>query len=220
MEVVIVMNINNRTDIGLCILDLINSLKTQYGKTTLSKILHGDQSVQRRGLDKNEHYASLHDFSQEQISCIIQELIDKGYLQNLEIGAEFRMIVVGLADKGLEAIESRPQINLNVPKVYTSEFASASDIGILDKGIIDEFYQIKVELSRLLKKEESLKQIIKERMISNSTPKICTDKMDLSCKRVERIHYPKEKIEEFVPKEIIEKIKTTREIIVLSVRLR
>ncbi len=199
------INITNPTDVALTILNLVNNSKTQYGKVTLSKMLYDNK---------------LNLFSQEQIKDLIQQLIDQQYLKSSHIGTDFDMVVVDITDKGKEAVVGRKKIDIDLPKTYAPEFVGASEIQAIDKSIIDEYYEVKLELTKLLKKEEELKNIIKKQMIDNNIPKINTEKMDLFCKKIQRILYPKKKIEEFVPEEIREKIKEIREIIVLSARLK
>jgi len=47
-----------------------------------------------------------------------------------------------------------------------------------------------------------------------------TEKIDLFCRKSERTWYPKDKIEEFVPNDILEKIKSVKEIVYLLTRLK
>ena len=44
--------------------------------------------------------------------------------------------------------------------------------------------------------------------------------MDLYCKKAERITYPKEKIERYVPDDILNKIRTVSESIILITKLK
>jgi len=44
--------------------------------------------------------------------------------------------------------------------------------------------------------------------------------MDIFCRKSERAWYPKDKIEEFVPNDILEKIKSVKEIVYLLTRLK
>jgi len=86
--------------------------------------------------------------------------------------------------------------------------------------VLDEYYKVKLELSKLLKREEELKEQIKKAMTDNQLSNIHTDNMDLFCKRVERVLYPKDKVEELVPEELLEKIRTVKEAIVLVTKLK
>ena len=217
-----IINTNNSTEVAFGILSLVNSLSIQYGKATLSRILNGSESIniKHRNLNKNEYYGCLAAFSQEQINNIIQKLIFDGYLQNLNIGTDYEMIVVGVTNKGLDAIKNRYHIDVTLPKVYNADFKTDSQIEILDNEIIDEYYELKVQLNQLLKREEELKEIIKSAMVANDIPKVYTNKMSLFCKKFDMIIYPKDKIEEFVPENILEKIKTIKETVVLSVKLK
>lgn len=199
------VSINNPTNVAQTILSLVNNSKIRYGKVTLSKMF--DES-------------GLKQYSQEQIKDLIQQLINQQYLKNSHIGTNFDMVVVDITDKGKEAIENKTKMDIDLPKIYAPEFVTASEIQALDKSIIDEYYKVKLELTKLLKKEDELKQIIKKAMTDNKIQKINTEKIDLFCKKIQRILYPKKKIEEFVPKEIREKIKEIRETIVLTTKLK
>jgi len=216
------INISNPTEVAFCVLNLVNSLRIQYGKLTLSKILHGSESIniRHRNLDKSEYYGCLRAFTQEQISNIIDQLTAKEYLHNLRVGTDYEIIVMGITSKGLDALKKKPEIIINLPKVYAPELKSASDIEVIAKEIIEEYYNVKLQLNNLLKKEETLKEIIKKAMIENDVPKMFTEKMELFCRKVDKVFYPKEKIEEFVPVEILEKIKEVRETIILSAKLK
>jgi len=90
----------------------------------------------------------------------------------------------------------------------------------LDPELIDNYYKIKVELNKLLKREKELKESIKTEMITKGISKYNTEKMDIFCRKSERAWYPKDKIEEFVPDDILEKIKSVKEIIYLLTRLK
>lgn len=217
-----IINTNNPTEVVLCILNLVNGLSIQYGKATLSKILNGSESIniKHRNLNKNEYYGCLAAFSQEQISSIIQKLIEEGYLRDLNIGTDYEMIVVVVTDKGLDAIKNRHYPHLTLPKVYNADFKADSQIEILDNKLIDEYYELKIRLNELLRREEELKEIIKNAMVANDIPKIYTNKMNLFCKKVDMVIYPKNKIEEFVPESILEKIKIIRETVILSAKLK
>ncbi|MBW2976247.1 hypothetical protein KY347_02265 [Candidatus Woesearchaeota archaeon] len=91
---------------------------------------------------------------------------------------------------------------------------------ILDPRLIDEYYKIKIELNRLLLKENELKEKLKTLMINEGISKYHAEKMDIFCRKCERIFYPKDKIEEFVSNDILEKIKSVKEIVYLLTRLK
>ena len=57
-------------------------------------------------------------------------------------------------------------------------------------------------------------------MINNGISKYNTEKIDIFCRKSERTSYPKDKIEEFVPNDILEKIRSIKEIIYLFTRLK
>lgn len=91
---------------------------------------------------------------------------------------------------------------------------------VVDQGLIDDYYRIKIELNQLLAKEDELKRRLKAEMIAKGMSKYYSEKMDIFCTKSERRFYPKDKIEEFVPKDILEKIKSVKEIIYLITRLK
>ena len=216
------VNIEDTAEVGLTILQLVNNLKTKYGKISLSKILTGNESkyIKRLAIEAGEAYGCLQAFSQEQTANLIQQLLDTHYLQNMSIGTGYEVIIFDLTEKGLEALNQKQPLQLNLPKIYPTDFKQASDIPLIDKEILDEYYQLKLELSKLTKREEELKETIKKTMTDYNCPYIHTQNMDLFCKRVERVLYPKDKVEAFVPQDLLEKIKTLKETIVLSAKLR
>lgn len=57
-------------------------------------------------------------------------------------------------------------------------------------------------------------------MIEKNASEINSDLIDIYCRTIERITYPKEKIERFVPQEIIEKIKTLNKSVILTTRFK
>lgn len=91
---------------------------------------------------------------------------------------------------------------------------------ILDPKLIDDYYKIKIELNKLIGIEKELRERIKTRMIENDIRRYDTEKMDISCRKYERMSYPKDKIEKFVPDDILEKIKSVKEIVCLLTRLK
>ncbi len=191
----------NRT--GLQILELINNLKISYGKNNLSKMV----------------WHELNGFSIQQAKDILSQLIEIGYLKEINVGVSFAMVVIVLTDKGKDAIKNREDVLLDFQRFYTA-FKPATDVGVVDNDILKEYYSIKRELIKLEKREEELKETIKFAMTEKNTPEIHSDLMDLYCKKVERITYPKEKIERFVPENILEKIKTVSESIILTTKLK
>ena len=84
---------------------------------------------------------------------------------------------------------------------------------MLDPKLIDDYYRIKIELNKLLLRENELKERLKAEMVNMGISKYNTEKMDIFCRKSERTSYPKDKIEEFVPNDILEKIKLVKEII-------
>lgn len=101
-----------------------------------------------------------------------------------------------------------------------TDFINASDIPLTDQKILDEYYYVKLQLRKLEEKEHQLKEGIKNMMLNSNIKNINTQNMFLSCHKVERILYPKEKIETFVPKDILDKIRTVSESIVLTAKLK
>ena len=91
---------------------------------------------------------------------------------------------------------------------------------MLDPKLIDDYYMIKIELNKLLIRENELKERLKTEMINKGISKYNTEKMDIFCRKSERTSYPKDKIEEFVPSDILEKIKSVKEIVYLLTRLK
>ena len=216
------VDVHNASEVAWSILGLVSSLKTQYGKGTLSKVLKGSKSkyVARVASEAKEAYGCLGVFSEEQVESFLQQLMDADYLQVLQVGTAFEVNVLGLTDKGRQVLDQHLPIDMAVPRVYTAEFKSGGEVPILDKEVLDEYYKVKLELSKLLKREEELKEQIKKAMTDNQLSNIHTDNMDLFCKRVERVLYPKDKVEGLVPEYPLEKIRTVKEAIVLVTKLK
>ena len=100
------------------------------------------------------------------------------------------------------------------------EVQSQERKSMLDPKLIDDYYRIKIELNKLLLRENELKERLKAEMVNMGISKYNTEKMDIFCRKSERTSYPKDKIEEFVPNDILEKIKLVKEIIYLFTRLK
>src|SRR3989344_8928084 len=184
---------------GLEILEFISNLRINYSRTNLSKMV----------------WHEFGEFSILHAKDLLSQLLEKKYLKEIDIGRGFAMIVVELSDKGKEAIQNKETIILDFQRFYTTTYKTAADIGIVDKDIIVEYYNIKKELIELQKREEELKNTIKRAMTENNTPEIHDELMDLYCKKLERITYPKEKVERLVPENILEKIRTRNEVTIL-----
>ncbi len=189
---------------GLQILEFINSQKINYGRNNLSRRI----------------WQEMKGTSIQQAKDLLSQLIEKGYLKEINVGISFAMLVITLTDKGKETINNKDNIALDFQRFCTATFKSAVDVGIVDKDVIEEYYHIKRELIELQKREEELKDTIKLAMTEKNTHEIHSDLMDLYCKKVERITYPKEKIERFVPSSILEKIRTVNESIILTTKLK
>ena len=91
---------------------------------------------------------------------------------------------------------------------------------VVSKELIEEYYKLKLELNRMLKREELVKNIIKKSMYENNIKNINTEKIDLFCKEVERTIYQKFMIEKFVPEEIKDKIRTINKSVILYSKLK
>ncbi len=57
-------------------------------------------------------------------------------------------------------------------------------------------------------------------MLDKDIKNINSPNMFLSCHKSERISYPKNKVEEYVPKEILSKIRTVSEVFILQAKLK
>ena len=94
-------------------------------------------------------------------------------------------------------------------------FVSADELPVIDEEILRRYYTLKKQLSVLLKEEDLLKERIKSAMLGSKQNKLSIEQMDFFCKTFERISYPKEKIEMFVPQEIKDLIRFKKEVVVL-----
>ena len=189
---------------GLQILEFINNQRINYGKNNLSKMI----------------WHEIKGGSIQQIKDLLSQLIEKEYLKEINIGVYFAMIVIALTEKGKDAINNKEEISLDYQKFYSTTFKPATEIGIVDKEIIEEYYHIKSELVELQKREEELKDAIKNAMVEKNVNELHSEFMDVYCKKSERIMYPKEKIEAYVPEDILKKIRTISESIILTTKLK
>lgn len=189
---------------GLSILEIIARQNTNYGKNTLAKIV----------------WHTMGGFSISQAKDLLSQLIEKGYLQEMNVGIRFAMIVIVLTTKGREAINYKEEITLDFHRFYSDTFKQASDIGIVDKDLLEEYYNIKKELQELTTREEELKETIKVAMTERQADVIQNEYMDIFLKKAQRVTYPKEKIERLCPPNLLEQIRTTNTITILSVKLK
>jgi hypothetical protein len=112
-------------------------------------------------------------------------------------------------------------IQSNVSSNISSQnYMSASDMPLVDQKLLDDYYYVKLQLTKWEKEEDALKERIKRLMHDRNIKNINSQNMFLSCHTVERVTYPKNKVEEFIPQELLEKIKTIKECIVLQARLK
>ncbi|MDP2750665.1 MAG: hypothetical protein Q8O89_07585, partial [Nanoarchaeota archaeon] len=160
------------------------------------------------------------EFSIQQTRDILSQLIEKGYLKEMDVGISFSMIVIALAEKGKVAIDNQEEIALDFQRFYSTSFKPAADVGIVDKDTLEEYYHVKREFIELQKREEELKDIIKAAMVEKKVNALHSEFMNLYCKKIERIVYPKEKIERYVPDDILNKIRTVSESIILTTKLK
>ncbi len=94
-------------------------------------------------------------------------------------------------------------------------FVSADELPIIDEEILNKYYMVKKQLSILLKEEDILKEHIKKAMSYSKINHLSIEKMDFFCKTLERISYPKDKVELYVPSEIKDLIRLKKEVVVL-----
>ena len=189
---------------GLQILEFIHSQTINYGKTNLSKMV----------------WHEFKGFSIQQAKDLLLQLIDKGYLKEMNVGISFSMIVISLTEKGRAAVTNQEEILLDFQRFYTNSFKSAADIGVVDKDTLEEYYNVKRELVELQKREQELKDTIKDAMVEKKVNELHSEFMDLYCKKTERITYPKEKIERYVPDDILRKIRIVNESIILITKFK
>jgi|SRR3989338_2989822 len=189
---------------GLQILEFINSQKINYGKNNLSKMV----------------WHEFKGFSIQQAKDLLSQLIEKGYLREMNVGISFSMIVIALTEKGKAAVDNQDEVALDFQRFYSTSFKSAADVGIVDKDTLEEYYNVKRELVELQKREEELKDTIKNAMVGKNANELHTNFMDLYCKKAERVTYPKEKIEKYVPDDILNKIRIVSESIILIAKLK
>src|SRR3989338_8335633 len=123
---------------GLQILEFIHSQTINYGKTNLSKMV----------------WHEFKGFSIQQAKDLLLQLIDKGYLKEMNVGISFSMIVISLTEKGIAAVTNQEEILLDFQRFYTNSFKSAADIGAVDKDTLEEYYHVKRELVELQKREQ------------------------------------------------------------------
>src|SRR3989344_696349 len=209
------MNPTKSEDVALAILNLVNDMDFNTGIKKLTQSLQG--STVPSTFKNSNYYSFLNIYNQDQITKIINELIKKEYLKLFNIGMGYEIPIIKLTENGFNAVKNKEPIMLDLPKIYMPQFAPANQI--IESSIIDEFYEIRKKINELQIKEESLKERIKKTMLDNNIPKIVTDKMDIFCRKVQRMFYPKDKIEEMLSEEIKATIREVKETIVLSTKI-
>ena len=189
---------------GWQILEFINSQKLNYGKNNLSRMI----------------WHEFKGFSIQQAKGLLSQLIEKGYLREMNVGTSFPVVVIALTEKGKVAVAHQDEVDFDFQRFYSASFKSATDVGIVDKDTLEEYYHVKRELVELQKREEELKDTIKDAMVRKMVKELHSEFMDLYCKKAERVTYPKEKIEKYVPGYILNKIRTVSESIILITKLK
>lgn len=91
---------------------------------------------------------------------------------------------------------------------------------VVHQEVLKEYYKVKKELERLKKREEGIKSVIKNAMLDKNVSEINTDFMDVFCRQTERITYPRMKVEQFVPSDILEKIQQVSRNVILMAKLK
>lgn len=89
-----------------------------------------------------------------------------------------------------------------------------------EEQLIEDYYNVKRNLSELLKREELLKNKIKELMNFYNIKSINTNKIDLILNKLEKIYYLKRDIENNVSIEILNKIKKIQKIEILVSKIK
>ena len=86
-----------------------------------------------------------------------------------------------------------------------------------NKEIFKEFLKLRIEYAELNKRKKELSAKIKYLMISNNVPKVSFEGNDLIISRCKSVYYYKNTVEAVVPKDLLEKIRTIKEMIYLRV---
>ena len=100
------------------------------------------------------------------------------------------------------------------------DFVNASEIQLIDQKLLDEYYYAKLQLTKWEKQETELKEQVKKLMIDREIKNLKTQNMLLICHKSERVSYPKDKIEEYVPEDILSRIRVVSEIVILQAKLK
>lgn len=193
---------NNK--LGSRVLNLVASLNVNYGKSKLVNII----------------LANFDEITVDQTKKILFQLFERGYLIEKNVGSSFSIKVVVLTEKGKFAIENDEDVFLDFDDICVEDFKPAKDLLFIDKRILDDYFFVKKELVELQKREEELKETIKKIMVEKKISEIVSDNLFVYCKKITRIVYPKDKIERFVPEDILTRIRTRSDTFVLSTKFK
>ncbi len=197
-------------------------LPDMFGKKTLSVFLSGSKESKSYKLEFGvlHGFGALSAFAQEQISGLIEQLIEQGYLRHVFVGISNNIPVLTLTEHGLSALSENREIKLTLPKIYSTDFTDASSALDDDSELLKQYADVKRKLAGLVKEEETLKNKLKELMLGKKLSRIDSPFIELLLKEREVVNYPKEDVEKFVPGEILERIRKIKKIIVLVGRLK
>ena len=87
-----------------------------------------------------------------------------------------------------------------------------------NRQIFEEYFRVKKEWDELDKKKNELGLKIKELMISNNLPKISLNKFELIVWKSKSVHYLKKVVEQIVPEDLLNKIRTIKETTFLKIK--
>ncbi|MDG6218289.1 MAG: RQC domain-containing protein [Candidatus Thermoplasmatota archaeon] len=90
-------------------------IKVNCGRTLLTKILKGskDQYIFEGGLYHNTWYGSLSKFTQDEIKKKIDNLIEKGFFEQVKSDSWYRRPILQLTDLGYDQIKNIPLKEVN-----------------------------------------------------------------------------------------------------------
>ena len=87
-----------------------------------------------------------------------------------------------------------------------------------NKILFEEYFKVKTEWDKLDKKKNELGIKIKDIMTKNNLPRVSFDKFDAIVWKSKCVNYFKKKVEEIVPEELLDKIRTISERVYLKVK--
>ena len=103
--------------IALDILGLVKNLDYHAGRTFIAEILTGSKSkrIINQNLQESRYYGALKDYTADEVKYMVDQLIEKGYLEKRQGDSRFPRPVLYLTDMAERALGEKEHIKLQLP---------------------------------------------------------------------------------------------------------